>query len=425
MVCLKITRTTTVILKLVSSDPTRPFISERELIAIVGLLMALNAFSIDIILPALPNIAGALGSEGNAQQLLIITYVMGFGAAQLLFGPITDALGRRTTLILALVLYAITTLACLASPTMGLLLAARAMQGVAAAGTRVVAMAMVRDLVSGRKMAEIISFAMTVFMIAPILAPSIGQGLLLFAPWQSLFLFLLALGGLLFVWSFIRLPETLPPERRQSIEIKRVLYNFTQAASHRVTMGYMLAASFVFGALFVFLATSEQVISELYGLRAWFGIAFGGVATALALASIFNARLVGHIGVRRISHIALLSFIVINAVHTLIAMFIMPPFWVFYTLLTLAMMLFAMIGANFSALAMEPAEERAGTTAALYGSVTSILGAGLGAIVGQAYNGSVLPLIAGMTVLGMLAFITVYKTEKGQLFTDPITVDSD
>lgn len=410
---------------LTSPDPDRPSLGTRELIAIVGMLMALNAFSIDIVLPALPNIAQALGSEGNSRQLLITSYVLGFGVAQLFFGPVTDAFGRRATLLWALGGYAVITIACVLSPTMGVLLAARTLQGVAAAATRVVAMAVIRDLVSGTRMAEIISFAMTVFMAAPILAPGIGQVILLVAPWPVIFLFLLSLSGILAVWTYWRLPETLPVEDRNSFDLKSAFLNYKLAAQHRITLGYIMASSLIFGSLFAFLTTSEQVISELFGLRNWFGILFGGVALLLALANIINARIVRRVGVRRVSHLAITAFIAINAVNLTLSLFGQPIFWIYYSLLSLSLMLFAMMGANFSALAMEPAGKRAGTTAALYGSLTSISGAILGSAIGLTYDGSVTPLLSGMTFLGLASLIVVYWTEKGQIFTDPVESETD
>lgn len=382
----------------------------------VGGLMALNAFSIDIMLPALPAIGEAFGAPGNDRQLVITSYVFGFGLAQLAFGPISDSIGRRRTLVWALIGYLAATLVCIAAPAYSMLLAARALQGAAAAATRVVAMAVVRDLVSGRRMAEIMSFAMTVFMAAPILAPGLGQIILLGAPWEGIFVALLAASAILFAWMMIRLPETLRAEDAIPVRLGPALRNYRLVASNRITLGYMAASSLIFGALFAFIATSEQVIAELYGLHAWFGVAFGGIAAGLAVVSIVNARIVGRFGMRRISHLALIVFIVINAGHALLSLAGQPPFWLYYTLLAGAMLTFGLIGANFSALVMEPAGRQAGTAAALYGATTAISGAVLGSAIGQAYDGSVTPLIAGMAILGIACLGAVLITEKGRLF---------
>jgi len=253
-------------------------------------------------------------------------------------------------------------------------------------------------------------------MIAPILAPGLGQLILFVAPWQAIFAALFVLGGGLMLWMALRLPETLRVEHRITLSWASAARNYALAARHRVTLGYMLAAALIFGALFAFIATSEQVMAELYGLGAWFPVAFGAVALGLAGANIINARIVRRLGMRRISHVALAAFIVINLVHLLIALAGQPPFWLYYTLLGGGLMLFAMMGANFSALVMEPAGERAGTVAALYGAVTSISGAVLGTIIGRLYNGTVVPLLLGFVVMGAGSLALVAWTERGKLF---------
>lgn len=382
----------------------------------VGGLMALNALSIDIILPAMGEVGAALGAPGNERQLIITSYMLGFGAAQLAFGPLADSLGRRRVLLGALIAYLAATALCIGAPDMGLMVAARFLQGVAAAATRVVAVAVVRDLVAGRRMAEIMSFAMTVFMIAPILAPGLGQLILFVAPWQAIFVALFVLGAGLMLWMALRLPETLRVEHRITLSWGSAWRNYGLAARHRVTLGYMLAAALIFGALFAFIATSEQVMAELYGLGAWFPVAFGAVALGLAGANIINARIVRRLGMRRISHVALAAFTAINFIHLLIALTGQPPFWLYYVLLASGLMLFAMIGANFSALVMEPAGERAGTVAALYGAVTSISGAVLGTIIGRLYDGTVVPLLLGFVVMGAGALALVAWTERGKMF---------
>ena len=399
-----------------SPDPLRPQIAVRELIAMVGCLMALNALSIDILLPALAEIGHALGAPGNDRQLVITSYVFGFGLAQLGFGPLSDAMGRRKTLLIALVAYLAATVLCLVSQGLWALVAARALQGVAAAATRVIAVAIVRDLVSGRRMAEIMSFAMTVFTVAPILAPSIGQLILFGGDWRGIFIFLFVMASALALWMMTRLPETLHPEKRIELRLGSAMKNYALAASNRITLGYLTASCFIMGALFAFIATSEQVLAELYELGAMFPIAFAVIALGLAGANIVNAKIVRRLGMRRISHSALIAYLLVNGANLTLAFFGKPPFLAYFLLLMTALMLFSMIGANFSALAMEPAGDRAGTTAALYGSSTAMAGAVLGSVIGQGYDGTVLPITLGFTVLGAIAFLIVLWTEKGKLF---------
>ncbi len=412
-------------MRISSPDPRRPSLTTVELIAMVGGLMALNALSIDILLPALGEIGGDLGAPGNNRQLVITAYVFGFGLAQLGFGPLADALGRRLTLLFALAGYLAATVLCLISQDIVWMIAARALQGVAAAATRVVAVAVVRDLVSGRRMAEIMSFAMTVFMVAPILAPSIGQGILFVGPWQVIFAFLLLMASILGVWMYVRLPETLRSEHRIKLSVPSAIENYRLVLTERISAGYIVAAGLIFGALFAFIATSEQVLAELYGLEEYFALAFGGVAVGLAAANILNARIVRKLGMRRISHSAVVAFLTLNVIHLLIALQGQPPFRLYFSLLTASLLMFAWMGANFSALVMEPAGERAGTAAALYGGVTSMSGATLGSVIGQTFDGTVVPLITGFVVLGALSLAVVVWTERGVLFGIGETVSED
>ncbi|MEO1040494.1 MAG: multidrug effflux MFS transporter [Pseudomonadota bacterium] len=402
-------------LSVFASGRHRPAPGGTELIAMVGALMGLNALAIDIMLPALSEIGAALDRPGNAPQLVVTVYVFGFGLAQLVYGPLADALGRRTVLLWALAAFVAASVACLFATDFTWLLIARGLQGVAAAATRVVAVAAVRDLVSGRRMAQVMSFAMMVFMAAPIFAPALGQLILFAGDWRWIFAALMAGGAILGIWMHMRLPETLAEENRIPLNFGAAGRNYWLAAKNRVSLGYMIASAFIFGALFAFIATSEQVIAQLYGLEHWFALAFAGVAVGLALANVINARIVGRLGMRRVSHGALIAFLVISLAHTLISLAGLPPFWLFYILLGSAMMMFALMGANFSALMMEPAGERAGTAAALYGSVTSVSGAVLGSVIGQAYDGSVTPILAGMALLGVGALAAVWITEKGRL----------
>ncbi|MFW6413252.1 MAG: MFS transporter, partial [Oceanicaulis sp.] len=235
---------------------------------------------------------------------------------------------------------------------------------------------------------------------------------------HAIFWVLLGLAASLGVWMLLRLPETLPAARRIALSPAEAARNYLLAAKDRTSLGYISAAAFVFGALFAFIATSEQIVGELYDLGVWFAVAFGAVALALAAANIVNARIVGRLGMRRISHTALIGFVAINALHLVVALAYggVPPFWVYAALLGGAMMMFAMMGSNFSALVMEPAGERAGTAAALYGAVTSMSGAVLGSIIGQFYDGTVVPLILGLCLMGAGALIAVLITEKGRLF---------
>ena len=397
-------------------DSKRPLIGQAELIAMVGLLMSLNAMAIDIFLPALDDIGEALGSAGNERQLIVSAYLIGFGVGQVFMGPLTDALGRRRVLIISISAYALTSFLCALSPSLAFLIFARFLQGLAAAGTRVVVTAVVRDLVSGRRMAQIMSFAMTVFMVAPLLAPALGELVLYVSYWRMIFMVLVAFSAVMIVWALLRLPETLPQPKRMPLDLGAAFNAYREVMQSRITMGYTAAAISVFAALYLFLATSEQVLAELYGLEHLFALAFAAISFGLAVTSLLNARFVRRFGMRRISHWGLVMFVLVNMVHALVAYFGDPPFWAFFLLLSLSTAVFATLSANFSAIVMEPAGDKAGTVGAFYGSTTSVFAALLGAIIGQFYNGSVFPIVVGYALLGLGGLALVFWTERGRLF---------
>jgi DHA1 family bicyclomycin/chloramphenicol resistance-like MFS transporter len=409
-------------MRLDTPDPKRPTLAQFELIALVGLLMSLNALAIDIFLPALDDIGMALGSPGNERQLIVTSYIFGFGLGQLFMGPMTDAFGRRTVLLFSIFAFAFASLLCALSPFLGFMIVVRFLQGLAAAGTRVVATAIVRDLVSGRRMAQIMSFAMTVFMVAPLLAPALGELVLFVSHWRMIFVVLVVAAAAMMVWSLLRLPETLPIDRRRALSLSSIMEGYGWAMRSRIILGYTMTSTAMFGALYLFLSTSEQVFVELYGLHYWFALAFAGVSLCLAAASLLNARIVRRYGMRRISHYGVLGYLLINLIHAGLAYFGDPPFWLFFTLLSFSTMVFGVVAANFSALVIEPAGDRAGTVSAFYGATTAMLGAVIGAVTGLLYDGSVFPVVLGYAALGIAGFVLAYWTEQGVMFGkgDPI-----
>lgn len=396
-------------------------LSTFELVALVAALAALNAFSIDIMLPALPDIRREYGrTNDNDTQLIVTAYVITFGAMQLVYGPLSDALGRRSVLIGAMLLYIVGTLMCVIAPSFWTLIAARALQGVGAAATRVIGTAVVRDLTSGRRMAQIMSMAMTVFMIVPIIAPSIGQVILLAAPWHWIFGALLVYAGLILAWTFVRLPETLTPENRTPFRPPALLGNFAAALKNRQTLGYIIASTFMSAGLFAYIASSQQIYVDVFDLGSAFPIAFAAVAVAMSVGTIINARLVMRLGMRRISQAVVIWFTCIGLINAALALMGFGSFWVFIVLLSLSFGTFGMITGNFNALAMEPAGRMAGAAAALYGAITSVGGAILGGFIAHSFDGTTAPFLIGFVLIGATTFATITWIERGRLFVaDP------
>lgn len=383
----------------------------------VAALMSLNALAIDIMLPALSNISDFYSlTRDNDQQLVIFAYIAGFGAPQLIFGPISDRYGRKGLLRICLIGYAIAGIACIMTSSFMTLLLARFIQGVFASGVRVIAVSIVRDLLAGRAMARIMSLVMTVFMVVPILAPTLGAGVMLVAPWQWTFALLSIAAVVLLIWTQLRLPETLSSEDRQPLNPTQSVQAYWQVVTTRITFGYMCASGVIFGALFAFVAASEQIFTDVFQQHETFALWFAGVAGALALSNFLNSRIVERFGMRRISHSVLLLFTVLALINVVTLYTVGEKLWLFYPLFCLTFGCFGMLGANFTALAMEPQGKIAGTASAAYGFASTTVASLIGYLVAGQFDGTVAPFMWGFVALGVSSLSIVFVTERFRLF---------
>jgi DHA1 family bicyclomycin/chloramphenicol resistance-like MFS transporter len=376
----------------------------REFVALMAALMASNALAIDSMLPALPAIGDSLGvGEENRRQLVITFYLLGFGTAQIGYGPLSDRFGRKGLLVGGLVLYALfATLAGLAG-SFPLLLAARVMQGVAAAATRVLVVSVVRDRYHGSAMARVMSLVMIVFMIVPVLAPFFGQAVLAVASWRHIFIGLGAYGALLAAWVLARLPETLAPERRRALSFAAIGEAASLTLRTRQSIGNALVSTLVMGALFAFINSVQQIVFDVFRHPAALPFVFAAIAGPMALSSFANSKLVVRLGSRRILLTALGTFTAAAALHLAVAATAGETIWSFALLQALTMGSFGLIGANAGALAMEPMGHVAGTASSLQGVITTVGGALIGFAVGQHFDGTTLPFLVGFTGCGAAA----------------------
>ena len=390
-----------------------------EFIALMAFLMALNALAIDIMLPGLQEIGAALNVENeNHRQYVVSAYLIGFGFAQLFYGPIADRFGRRIPMIIGLAIYVVSSLAVVFVPSFESLLILRFIQGIGSAATRVITVSIVRDVFGGRQMAEVMSLIMMVFMVIPVVAPGTGQVIMLFGDWHWIFVFMAVIAVIVGVWMYVRLPETLAPADVRPFTVKVIFDGFRIVLTDRVALCYTIASTFIFGALFGFINSAQQVYVGIYGLGVWFPVAFAAVALFMALSSFVNAKLVGRFGMRKLSHGSLLGFIAINLIW-LVVQVLGPqpmPFFLFITFFSLAMFQFGWIGSNFNSLAMEPLGHVAGTASSVLGFMGTIGGSIIGAAIGQAFDGTALPMVAGFFVVSVIGLIFVLIGEKGRLF---------
>ena len=388
-----------------------------EFVVVIAAIMALNPLAMDMMLPALPNIRDAFHiADPNHPQLVLSTFLIGFGVGQFLMGPLSDRFGRRPVLLVGMILYSIASLLAIAAPSFELLLLARALQGLGTSATRVIATSIVRDCYAGRRMASVMSLAMMVFIAVPVVAPSFGQAVLLLAQWRGIFIVLMLYGVVALIWSALRMPETLPIEMRKSLAIGEVFCAYAQTVRSRQTLGYALAAGSVFGAMFAFIFSSQQIFTDVYKLGRYFPLAFAAIAMGVALAGFFNSRFVGRLGMRVISHGALGTFALVAAIMLIAEKAQVLPLPLFMALSALMLFAFGLMMANFTALAMEPHGEIAGTASSLYGSITTLLGIGTGMVIGQSYDGTLMPFSIGFFVCALAALAFAAATEKGRLF---------
>jgi DHA1 family bicyclomycin/chloramphenicol resistance-like MFS transporter len=383
-----------------------------EFVTLMALMMGLTALAVDIMLPALGEIGKAVSlDEPNHRQLVITYYLFGFAFGQIVFGPISDHIGRKKPLAAGLAVFIIADIVALFAADATVLFAARAAQGIGAAAPRVIALAIIRDRYAGRQMARVMSFVIMVFIVVPILAPMIGQSVMQFMAWRGVFGVLLLVALATLVWSGLRLRET-----ASTAEPPIPLANAARAiVTSRQTVGYAVGFGFFFGILMSYVGSSEQIFIDVYQLGDAFPLVFAAVASVMILASFLNSRLVLWLGMRRVSHYALLGFVAVCGLMALAGYPERPPLLVFCLFMMATFFCFGLIGPNFNALAMEPMGRIAGTASSFIGFYTTAAGACFGWVVGQSFDGSVRPLTIGFTVLAVSALIAVLITERFQL----------
>lgn len=389
----------------------------REFVVFIAAVMAVNALGVDLMLPALADIGRELSvAEANHRQWVITVYMLGFGAGQLVYGPLADRYGRRPVLMATLAGFAAASVFAASSATFGALLGARLLQGLMSASTRVIAVAIVRDGAKGRQMARIMSVAQMIFFIVPIMAPTLGQGLLALGPWRFIFYALGGFAALVLLWSAMRLAETLPEARRTAISFASLRRSYRLTLTNRYSVGYALAASLTFGGIIAFVSSAQQVFVDEFGAGDRFTLLFAVCAGAMGIASFANSRLVERLGTRLISQAAVLTLIALSLVHAGVIVAGWETLTSYIVFQATSMTCIGLCGSNFGAMAMEPVGDIAGTASSVQGSITSIGAVAVGSAIGQSYAGTTLPLALGYLAIGLAVLAIVWVVEGGELF---------
>ncbi|GGI08490.1 multidrug effflux MFS transporter [Egicoccus halophilus] len=409
---------------------TRPALGRVEFTAVLAMSMALAALGLDLMLPAFGAMRDVLGLPADSTAIagVVTAYMLGLAVGQLAYGPLADRFGRRPTMFVGFGVYGFGALLCTLAPGLQWLLLGRFVWGLGAAGPRVVTLAVVRDRFEGEDMARAMSMIMAVFIVVPVIAPTLGAAITAVTTWRVLFVLCLVAAVGMTLW-VRRLPETLPPERRLDLNVGRITRTARLVITNRQTFGYTLALTALYGVFTSYLASSEIIFSDTFGVPEAFPLIFGGVAAVMGLAMLVNARLVGRYGTRRTAHVMLFVYVAVSTVLFVVALVTdgRPPLAVFLPLLAAILVGHALLIPNFNTIAMTPMAAHAGTAASVIGAVQLAVGASLGAVLDRLFDGTILPLAAGFLGYGVLATLVVVVVERGRLFrplVDPVTRQS-
>jgi len=395
-----------------SSVKSLPF---AEFVALMALMMSLVALSIDAILPALGLIESALNVQSSqALQLVITSLILGLGIGQLLLGPLSDSFGRKPIVYIGFGIFFCGSLLCIFAPSFDVLLIGRFIQGLGLAAPRVLTTAIIRDKYAGTQMAQVMSFIFVVFIIVPMLAPLLGQFILLWARWPMVFGAMLVIGAISGGWFALRQPETLNPQYRQPFKLNVLVAAFKQVCQTRVAIGYTLTAGIVSGAFYTYLGSAQQLFQQAYGLGDSFALYFAALALAIGLSSLFNGKMVVIKGMQYMVWRAL----TVLAISSVLFMAIvlsgagLPPLSWTTGYLIVAFCSIGILFGNLNALAMEPLGHLAGMGAAVVGSLSTLIAAGFAITVSVFFDHTMLPLTATFLIAACAAGLISYCVEK-------------
>jgi DHA1 family bicyclomycin/chloramphenicol resistance-like MFS transporter len=385
-------------------------LSDRAFIATIAGCMAMVGLAVDMVLPAFADVRRSFGlaQDSTTVTWLITAFFLGLASGQLFYGPLSDRFGRKPLLFCGLALCATAACGAALAPTLGTVIVLRFLWGLGAAGPRSLALAMVRDTYEGDRMARAMSFAMTIFILSPVLAPSIGGALTAVANWRAVFWFLAMCTVGLTVWA-LRVPETLPPGRRRPAERGALRRAFWLVLRTRPTVAYGVAVTFLFGSMAAYLASSEIIIDRVYGRKDQFPLIFGALGIFMGLSSLANARLVMRLGLRRVVTLAACTLVAMATLFVVLAVMTdgRPPFWAYCVSLALLLPLHTLLLPNCNTAAMGPVGRAAGTAAAVIGTASTAGGALLGSVIDGRFDGTITPLASGFAIFGAVAAVSI------------------
>jgi len=388
-------------------------LSFAEFVSLMAAAMALGALGVDLMLPALSTIGIQLKApNANELQWIIDIFLVGNGIGQLFYGPLADRFGRRPVLLWTLSIYVLMSLLAGQALSLNNLLIARFFQGITVAASAVVIRSVIRDCYSGNKLASVTSTVLLVFLIAPVIAPNLGQWLLHFMNWSGLFVILALSGLLVCIWVAARLPETLDPAHRRSLRPSEILAGYSYVLRHRSAVAYTIATTLMFGALISYVSTVPQIFNDAFKEPQRMGITFSVTASAMAVGALINSQIVERFGMRTVSYWSLRAYIAVTLIHFSASLYFNEGIAMFTAFQAITMVCSALTTSNYNALAMQPMGALAGSAASLQGVTATIGGGIVAATIGSFWHGSIYILPLGTFIAGVLTLLLVRFAER-------------
>ncbi len=389
--------------------------SKAEFVCLMAVLMSMVALTIDTVLPALDQIGSSLRvQDPNDNQLIIFTLFLGLALGQMLYGPVSDSFGRKKAIYLGIIIFIVGSIISLFSMNFTFMLIGRVCQGFGVASCRVVTLAMIRDKLEGREMGRVMSLIMVLFIMVPAIAPSIGQAILLFSNWRAIFGFILIISIFSGLWLFFRQRETLSKEKRLTFSVSTINAGIIETFKNRITLSYTVASGIIFGAFVGYLSSAQQILQIQYKLGNAFSLYFGGLAVAIGLSSFVTSKLVMKFGMERLCFFSLLMLSINSFIFYWYAKNIIgqPHLFVFMGYLIIAFFSFGMLLGSFNTLAVQPLGHIAGVATSVISSVQTLVSVAVGGVIGQCYDGTILPLILGFLLCGLSSLAIMIYVRK-------------
>jgi DHA1 family bicyclomycin/chloramphenicol resistance-like MFS transporter len=378
-----------------------------EFVALMASLMSIVALSIDALLPALPNVGTYLKvTNANDNQLLITMIFLGLGFGQLVFGPLSDSFGRKPIVYIGFIVFIIASIICVTTESFEMMIIGRVLQGVGLSSPRSLALSMIRDSYSGDYMAKIVSIVVMFFILVPVVAPTLGQFLINYFSWKSIFYVNLIFGVIVMIWFWLRQPETLAVKNRIKFSSHLFIDGTKEFFRHKEAVAFTFVSGFITGSFMVYLSTSQQIFQVQYNLGDMFPIIFASLAISVGLATFMNSRFVIKFGMWRIAYYASIAYTLISVFYVLLFFSGNNPS--IYVLLSFFALQFFAIGflfGNLRALAMQPLGHIAGIGAAINGFISTVMAVPIANYIGGFVNTSVLPLFVGFSFFGILSVL--------------------